>query len=163
MTDAAGTTEPELWRELHKTIKQVTEDTESIDKMNTAISQMMIFVNTATQAKSLSKETLKIFLHLLSPYAPHLAQELWHRLDETGFIAHEQWPTHDESVLTSATVTIIAQVNGKLRNRLELPVDATDKQIEEAALADERIQRFIEGKPIRKVIVVPNRLINIVV
>ncbi|CAI8029333.1 Leucine--tRNA ligase, partial [Geodia barretti] len=164
LTDAAGTTESELWRELHKTIKQVTEDTESIDKMNTAISQMMIFVNTATQTKTLPKETLKIFLHLLAPYAPHIAQELWHRLSEAGFIAHEQWPTHDEAVLTSATVTIIAQVNGKLRNRLQLPADATNKEIEEAALADERVQRFIEGKPIRKVIVVPNRnLINIVV
>ena len=164
LTDAAGTTEPELWRELHKTIKQVTEDTESIDKMNTAISQMMIFVNTATQAKSLPKEILKIFLHLLAPYAPHIAQELWHRLGGTGFIALSQWPTHDEAVLTSATVTIIAQVNGKLRNRLELPADATEKEIEEAALADERVQRFIEGKPIRKVIVVSKRnLINIVV
>ncbi|CAI8029337.1 Leucine--tRNA ligase [Geodia barretti] len=164
LVNAAGTTESELWRELHKTIKQVTEDTESIDKMNTAISQMMIFVNTATQTKTLPKETLKIFLHLLAPYAPHIAQELWHRLSEAGFIAHEQWPTHDEAVLTSATVTIIAQVNGKLRNRLQLPADATNKEIEEAALADERVQRFIEGKPIRKVIVVPNRnLINIVV
>ena len=164
LTDAAGTTESELWHELHKTIKQVTEDTESIDKMNTAISQMMIFVNAATQTKSLPKETLKVFLHLLAPYAPHIAQELWHRLGEIEFIAHEQWPTHDEAVLTSATVTIIAQVNGKLRNRLQLPADATDKEIEEAALADERVQRFIEGKQIRKVIVVPNRnLINIVV
>ena len=164
LTDAAGTTEPELWRELHKTIKQVTEDTESIDKMNTAISQMMIFVNTATQAKSLPIEILKIFLHLLAPYAPHLAQELWHRLSETGFIAHSQWPTHDESVLTSATVTVVVQVNGKLRNRLQLPADATDKEMEAAALADERVQRFIEGKPIRKIIVVSNRhLINIVV
>ena len=114
LTDTAGTTESELWRELHKTIKQVTEDTESIDKMNTAISQMMIFVNTATQTKTLPKETLKIFLHLLSPYAPHVAQELWHRLGETSFIAHEQWPAHDAAVLESATVTIIAQVNGKL-------------------------------------------------
>ena len=120
LTDAVGPTESELWRELHQTIKQVTEDTESIDKMNTAISQMMIFVNAATQARALPKETLKVFLHLLSPYAPHIAQELWHRLGETGFIAHEQWPTHDEAVLTSATVTIIAQVNGKLRNRLQL-------------------------------------------
>ena len=102
-------------------------------------------------------------MHLLSPYAPHIAQELWHRLGETGFIAHEQWPIHDESVLISATVTIIVQVNGKLRNRLQLPADATDKAIEAAALADERVQRFTDGKPIRKVIVVPNRLINIVV
>ena len=163
LTDAAGTTEPDLWRELHKTIKQVTEDTASIDKMNTAISQMMIFVNAATQAKSLPEESLKVFLRLLAPYAPHIAQELWHRLGETGFIAHEQWPTHDEAVLESTTVTIIAQVNGKLRNRLQLPADATDKEIEAAALADERVQRFIEEKPIRKTIVVPNRLINIVV
>lgn len=166
LTDAAGTTEPALWRELHKTIKQVTEDTESIDKMNTAISQMMIFVNAATQAqqtRALPKETLKVFLHLLSPYAPHIAQELWHRLGETGFIAHAQWPTHDESVLASATVTIIAQVNGKLRNRLQLPSDATDEEIKAAALADERVQKFVAGKPIRKVIVVPNRLINLVV
>ncbi len=163
LTDTAGTTESELWRELHNTIKQVTEDTESVDKMNTAISQMMIFVNTATQSKSLPIETVKIFLRLLAPYAPHLAQELWHRLGETGFIAHSTWPKHDESVLESTTITIIAQVNGKLRSRLQLPADATDKEIEETALADERVQRFIEGKEIRKIIVVPNRLINIVV
>ncbi len=163
LTDADGTTESELWRELHKTIKQVTEDTESIDKMNTAISQMMIFVNTATKTETLPKETIKIFLHLLAPYAPHIAQELWHRLGETGFIAHASWPQYDENVLETATITIVAQVNGKLRNRLQLPADATDKEIEEAALADERVQRFIDGKPIRKVIVVPNRLINIVV
>ena len=88
---------------------------------------------------------------------------MWHRLGETGFIAHAAWPQYDESVLESTTITIIAQVNGKLRNRLQLPADATNKEIEEAALADERVQRFIDGKPIRKVIVVPNRLINIVV
>ncbi len=163
LTDADGKTETELWRELHNTIKQVTEDTESVDKMNTAISQMMIFVNTATQMKSLPIETVKIFLRLLAPYAPHLAQELWHRLGETGFIAHEPWPQYDETVLESATITIIAQVNGKLRSRLQLPADATEKEVEETALADERVQRFIEGKEIRKIIVVPNRLINIVV
>ena len=164
LTDAAGTTESELWRELHQTIKQVTEDTESIDKMNTAISQMMIFVNMATQAESVPIETVKVFLHLLSPYAPHIAQELWHRLGESGFIAHATWPEYDEKVLETATVTIVVQVNGKLRNRLQLSADATEKQIEEAALADEKVQRFIDGKQIRKVIVVPNRgLINIVV
>jgi len=163
LTDAPGDSNPQLWKELHQTIKQVTEDTESIDKMNTAVSAMMIFVNNATQAETLPKETLKVFLRLLAPYAPHIAQELWHRLGETELIAHETWPVHDEQVLAEATVTIVAQVNGKLRNRLELPVDATDKDIEAAALADERLQRFIAGKPVRKVIVVPNRLINIVV
>ena len=163
LTDAPGDSNPELWRALHQTIKQVTEDTESIDKMNTAVSAMMIFVNNATQSGTLPKETLKVFLRLLAPYAPHIAQELWHRLGETELIAHEPWPVHDEQVLAEATVTIVAQVNGKLRNRLELPVDATDEEVKEAALADERIQRFVAGKPVRKVIVVPNRLINIVV
>ena len=163
LTDAAGTSDSDLWRELHKTIKQVTEDTESIDKMNTAISQMMIFVNAATQKKSLSKETLKVFLHLLSPYAPHITQELWHRLGETELLVHAAWPEYDKTVLESATVTIIVQVNGKLRSRLQLPADATDEEIEKAALADERVQRFTEGKVPRKVIIVPNRLINIVV
>ena len=128
LTDAPGTTESELWRELHKTIKQVTEDTESIDKMNTAISQMMIFVNAATQVKSLPIETVKVFLHLLSPYAPHIAQELWHRLGEIGFIAHAAWPQYDEKALESTMITIIAQVNGKLRNRLQLPADATQQR-----------------------------------
>ena len=163
LTDAPGDSNPQLWKELHQTIKQVTEDTESIDKMNTAVSAMMIFVNNATQAETIPKATLKVFLRLLAPYAPHIAQELWHRLGETELIAYETWPVHDEQVLAEATVTIVAQVNGKLRNRLELPADATDEAIEEAALADERIQRFVAGKPIRKVIVVPNRLINIVV
>lgn len=164
LNDEAGTTETELWRELHQTIKQVTEDTESIDKMNTAISQMMIFVNTATQAVSLPIETVKIFLHVLSPYAPHIAQELWHRLGETGFIAHEAWPQYDEKVLETATATIVVQINGKLRNRLQLPAEASEKEIEAAALADPKIQKFIDGKQVRKVIVVPNRgIINIVV
>ena len=164
LTDAAGVTESELWRDLHQTIKQVTEDTESIDKMNTAISQMMIFVNRATQVDSLPIETVKIFLHLLSPYAPHIAQELWSRLGESGFIGHNMWPQYDEKVLEAALVTIVVQINGKLRNRLQLPVDSTEAEIESAALADEKVQRFIDGKQIRKVIVVLNRgLINIVV
>ncbi len=164
LTDASGTTESELWRALHETIKQVTEDTESIDKMNTAVSQMMIFVNTATQTESLPIETVKIFLHVLSPYAPHIAQELWHRLGESGFIAHESWPQYDEKVLETATVTIVVQINGKLRNRLQLPAESTEKEIEAAALADEKVQKYIDGKTVRKVIVVPKRgLINIVV
>lgn len=164
LSDNSGTADSELWRELHKTIKQVTEDTESVDKMNTAISQMMIFVNAATQAHSLSTETVKVFLRLLAPYAPHIAQELWHRLGEVGFIAHSAWPEYDESILETATITIVVQVNGKLRSRLQLSADATDEQKEEAALADEKVQRFIDGKTIRKVIVVSkNNLVNIVV
>ncbi len=164
LSDVSGDNEPKLWRSIHSTIKHVTADTESIDKMNTAVSAMMIFVNNATQAPTIPRETLKLFLRLLAPYAPHIAQELWHRLGETELIAHTSWPVHDEQILVTDTVTIIVQVNGKLRNRLELPVDATEKEIEAAALADARVQRFIQEKPIRKVIVVLNRgLINIVV
>lgn len=163
LTDAPSNSDTELWKQLHQTIKTVTEDTESIDKMNTAISQMMVFVNAATQAETLPKETMETFLRLLTPYAPHIAQELWERLGHTELIAHAAWPTHDPEALKREEVTIVVQVNGKLRNRIQLPVDASDPDVEAAALADQKIQGYIEGKTVRKVIVVPNRLVNIVV
>ncbi len=163
LTDAPSNSDTELWKQLHQTIKTVTEDTESIDKMNTAISQMMVFVNAATQANTLPKETIETFLRLLTPYAPHIAEELWERLGHTELIAHASWPTHDPEALKREAVTIVVQVNGKLRNRIQLPVDASDADVEADALADEKIQGYIEGKTVRKVIVVPNRLVNIVV
>ena len=148
---------------MHQTIKVVTEDTESIDKLNTAISQMMVFVNTATQARTFPKESISTFLRLLFPYAPHIAEELWERLGNTELIAAASWPTYDPNALIREQVTIVVQVNGKLRSRIQLSVDAGNKEAEAAALADERIQSRVAGKTIRKVIVVPNRLINIVV
>jgi leucyl-tRNA synthetase len=163
LSSAPSGRDPELWRILHQTIKTVTEDTESIDKMNTAISQMMVFVNAATQAKTLSIETLKTFLRLLAPYAPHIAEELWQQLGETELVADAPWPAYDPDALKREEVTIVVQVNGKLRSRIQLPVDSSEAEVETAALADERIQRYIEGKTIRKLIVVPNRLANIVV
>ena len=163
LTDAPVDSDPELWKVINQTIKDVTEDTESIDKMNTAISYMMVFVNAATQATTVPKETMKTFLRLLAPYAPHIAEEIWERFGESELIAYAAWPTYDPEVLKRETVTIVVQVNGKLRSRIELPVDATNEEVEEAALADERIQKHIEGKTVRKFIVVPNRLANIVV
>ena len=153
----------ELWKVLNQAIKDVTEDTESIDKMNTAISHMMVFVNAATQAKSAPKEVVKTFLRLLAPYAPHIAEELWARLGEAALIAHASWPICDPEALKREEVTIVVQVNGKLRGRVQLAVDATNEEAEAAALADERVQNHITGKTVRKVIVVPNRLVNIVV
>ena len=163
LTDAPVNSDPELWKVINQTIKDVTEDTESIDKMNTAISHMMVFVNAATQAATVPKETMKMFLRVLAPYAPHIAEEIWDRFGEAELIAHATWPTYDPEVLKREEVTIVVQVNGKLRSRIQLAVDASNEEVEEAALADERIQKHIEGKTVRKFIVVPNRLANIVV
>ena len=163
LTDAPIDSDLELWKVLNQAIKDVTEDTESIDKMNTAISHMMVFVNAATQAKSAPKEVVKTFLRLLAPYAPHIAEELWARLGEAMLIAHASWPICDPEALKREEVTIVVQVNGKLRGRVQLAVDATNEVAEAAALADERVQNHITGKTVRKVIVVPNRLVNIVV
>ena len=163
LTDAPVDSDTELWKVINQTIKDVTEDTESIDKMNTAISHMMVFVNVATQATTVPKETVETFLRLLAPYAPHIAEEIWERLGETELIAHAPWPTYDPEVLKREEVTIVVQVNGKLRSRIQLPVDSSNEDVEAAVLADERIQKHIEGKMVRKFIVVPNRLANIVV
>ena len=163
LTDVPINSHAALWKELHQTIKVVTEDTESIDKMNTAISQMMVFVNTATQAHTLPKETMETFLRLLFPYAPHIAEELWERLGNTELIAKSSWPTYDPEALKREEVTIVVQVNGKLRSRIQLSVDATNEEAEAVALADERVQNQVAERTIRNVIVVPNRLINIVV
>ena len=163
LTDAPVDSDTELWKAINQTIKDVTEDTESIDKMNTAISHMMVFVNVATQATTVPKQTMKTFLRLLAPYAPHIAEEIWERFGETELIAHAPWPTYDPEVLKREEVTIVVQVNGKLRSRIQLSVDASNEEVEEAVLADERIQKYIEGKTVRKFIVVPNRLANVVV
>jgi leucyl-tRNA synthetase len=163
LTDAPVDSDTELWKAINQTIKDVTEDTESIDKMNTAISHMMVFVNVATQATTVPKETVETFLRLLAPYAPHIAEEIWERFGEAELIAHAPWPTYDPEVLKREEVTIVVQVNGKLRSRIQLPVDSSNEDVEAAVLADERIQKHIEGKTVRKFIVVPNRLANIVV
>ena len=163
LTDAPIDSDPDLWKALNQAIKDVTEDTESIDKMNTAISHMMVFVNAATQAKSVPKEAIKTFLRLLSPYAPHIGEELWEQLGEAELIAHAPWPICDPEALKRKEVTIVVQVNGKLRGRVQLAVDASNEEAEAAALADERVQNHVAGKTVRKVIVVPNRLVNIVV
>ena len=163
LTDAPIDSDAELWKALNQAIKDVTEDTESIDKMNTAISHMMVFVNAATQAKSAPKEVVKTFLRLLAPYAPHIAEELWNRLGEAELIAHAALPICDPEALKREEVTIVVQVNGKLRGRVQLAVDATREEAEAAALADARVQKHVAGKTVRKVIVVPNRLVNIVV
>ena len=160
--DQPASSEPELQRTLHKTIKKVTSDTEGL-QMNTAIAQMMIFVNDATSAKALPREIVGAFLRLLSPYAPHIAEELWQRLDEDELIAHAEWPGWDPELVKDETITIVVQVNGKKRGELSVARDTDKNELERLALASENAQRFMDGKEPKKVIVVPGRLVNIVV
>jgi leucyl-tRNA synthetase len=162
LTDAAPESEPELWKRLHQTTKKVKEDTLAL-RFNTAISQMMIFANEATSAKTLPKEIAIRFVQVVAPYAPHLAEELWQRLGQTGFVSLADWPEHDEKLCVEDEVTIVIQVNGKKRDELKVSVTTPKDEIEKMALASEKTQKFLEGKSPRKVIVVPKRLVNIVV
>jgi len=162
LTDAPGTSEESLWRTLHKTVKKVTGDSETL-QMNTAIAQMMIFVNEATASATLPLESVGIFLRTLSPYAPHIAEELWKRLGEDRLIAFARWPEYDEALCVDDEVLIAIQVNGKKLDEILVPKDATKEQLEELALASEKARRHMAGKEPRKVIAVPGRLVNIVV
>lgn len=150
-----------LERVYHQTVKKVTEDIENL-RFNTAIAQMMIFVNEVYKAPNVPQEYLENFLKLLNPFAPHLTEELWEFLGHQGTIAYEPWPTYDEAKTIHDEVTIIVQVNGKLRDRLIVARDTDAKELENLALSNERIQGFFKGMTIQKVIVVPNKLVNIV-
>ena len=152
----------DLDRLLHKTIRKVGEDIDSLD-MNTAISQMMIWVNAATAADSVPRRSLQAFLRILAPFAPHIAEELWSRLGGEGLICHQEWPAYDPGLVVDQTVNVVVQVMGKKRDVLQAPVDADGETLERLALASENAQRFMAGKKPRKVIVVPGRLVNIVV
>ncbi|MEM6707054.1 MAG: class I tRNA ligase family protein, partial [Acidobacteriota bacterium] len=162
LTDDPGRSEAETWQLLHKTIHKVQQDTEGLT-FNTAISQMMIFTNAATSAKALPRETVSAFVRVLSPWAPHLAEELWQRLGHDGLACQQDWPEVDESLLVDDTISLVVQVNGKKRDELSVSKDTSKDELESLALASEKAQKFIEGKEPRKVIVVPGRLVNIVV
>ena len=152
---------------LHATIKKVTEDIESFS-FNTAISQMMIFVNAFTNVETIPRAAMRTFLILLDPFAPHIASELWERLntkssDAGGDITEQSWPAYDERLLVEDEVEIVVQINGKLRDRMKMPILATEKELKTAALSNPKIQERIAGKNVRNVIVVPKKLVNIVV
>lgn len=161
VVDEPGESQGALWKALHKTIKKVHEDTLNM-RFNTAISQMMIFVNEATSTEALPRETLGIFLRLLSPYAPHLAEELWQRLGMDGLACQQSWPEFDEQLCREETVTIVVQVNGKRRDELTVARDADRSELERLARSSERVLNILQGREPKKVIVVPNRLVNVV-
>lgn len=145
----------------HQTVKKVTEDYEQLH-FNTAISQMMVFMNEAYKVGSMPKEYAEGFVKLISPICPHLGEELWEKLGHSGSIAYETWPTYDESKLVDEEVEIVVQINGKIKAKKLVPVDATKDMLESIALEDEGIKAQLEGKTIRKVIAVPGKLVNIV-
>ncbi|MDP9187368.1 MAG: class I tRNA ligase family protein, partial [Verrucomicrobiota bacterium] len=147
---------------LHATIKKVTDDIESLS-FNTAISQMMIFVNAFTTAESIPISAMQPFLILLNPFAPHLSSELWENLKLPGQITEQPWPGYDEKFLVEDEVEIVIQVNGKVRATMKFPLDATEEEVKSAALHNFRIQQFVLYKEIRKTVFVPNKLLNIVV
>jgi leucyl-tRNA synthetase len=151
----------------HATIKKVTEDIESFS-FNTAISQMMIFVNAFTGADTIPLPSIRAFMVLLSPFAPHIASELWQKLnanfnDAGGDITEQPWPAYDERFLAEDEVEVVLQVNGKVRDRMKISIRATDEEMKTAALSNPKIQDRIAQKGVRKVIVVPKKLVNIVV
>lgn len=149
-------------RTYHQTVKKVTEDFAEL-RFNTGISQLMVFVNEGNKQEVLPKALIEGFVKLLSPVAPHIAEELWEKLGHTDTITYEAWPTYDESLLVENEVEVVVQMNGKVKTKLVINKGASKEEMEAAALADEKVQAAIGEKTIRKVIAVPGKLVNIVV
>ena len=156
-----ATNDGSLDRVYHQTVKKVTADYEVLH-FNTAISQLMVFINEAYKADTVYKGHIEGFLQLLAPIAPHMSEELWQKLGHEEDISYVAWPVHDEAMLHEDTVEVIFQVNGKVKSRVEIKNGLAKDELEAMAMADEAIQENIADKTIRKVIVVPNKLVNIV-
>ena len=152
---------PSQLRVAHATIKKVTADLADLS-FNTAISQMMVFTNEFVNAKPRPIEALRILLPLLSPFAPHLAEELWQRLNFEGSASTQPWPVHDETLLVESEVACVVQINGKVRDRVRVPVRAEKEEVEKLVLASPKIAEALAGQTIVKTIIVPGKLVNIV-
>ncbi|MBX3747360.1 MAG: leucine--tRNA ligase [Verrucomicrobiae bacterium] len=158
---------PEQWRALHACIRKVTEDLDGL-RFNTAISAMMVFVNEATGWAVRPVQVLRPFLQLLAPFAPHLSEELWERVHrqwvgEVPSLSYAPWPAYDAARLVEDIIEIPVQVNGKLRDVIRVAATASGEELEAAAREAEKVRPFIEGRTLRKVIVVPRKMVNLVV
>ncbi|MDO4855694.1 MAG: leucine--tRNA ligase [Limosilactobacillus gorillae] len=151
-----------LTKVYNQTVKKVTEDFERMH-FNTAISQLMVFVNEAYKVDDLPVEYMEGFVKMIAPLMPHLAEELWSQFNESETITYQPWPTYDPKALVEDEVEMIVQVNGKVRGKIKMAKDALNKEVEEAALANEHVHSFVDGKEVKKIIVIPNRIVNIVV
>ena len=164
LNDAVGQAEatPEQLKVLHTCIKKVTEDMEHL-RFNTAISAMMVFTNEASNWDIRPLSVMNDFLLLLAPFAPHIAEELHAKANGgDSTLAYQPWPSHDEAHLVESTIEMAVQVNGKLRDRIQIPADMDKSDIERIAMESENVQRHTEGKNVKKVIVIPGKLVNIV-
>jgi leucyl-tRNA synthetase len=123
---------------------------------------MMIFVNAFTNLEAIPVSAMRTFLVLLNPFAPHISSELWQQLESPGDITGQRWPAYDEMVLIEDEIDIVLQVNGKVRDRIRAALDARNADLETAALANEKVQKAVGSQTVRKVIVIPNKLVNIV-
>ena len=153
---------PALEKVHHKTVKKVTEDFEKL-AFNTAISQMMIFVNAIYKEGKCPKAYAEGIIKMLSCIAPHICEEMWSLLGHDNTIAFESWPTYDESKTADDTVEMVVQINGKVRAKINVPVDMAKDEVLALAKTDERVTSAVEGKTVIKEIVVPNKIVNIVV
>lgn len=160
----------DLRRKLHETILKVGDDYGRRYTFNTAIAAIMELMNelakvqdTGPQSRALAQEVLEAVVLMLSPILPHVCHRLWLDLGHEGAVLEQSWPVHDPEALVRDEVQLVVQVNGKLRGRISVAADASAEQVQAIAMADPNVQRFVEGKPLRKAIVVPNKLVNLVV
>jgi leucyl-tRNA synthetase len=157
-----GEPDRETLRLLHKTIQKVTVDLDAM-RFNTAIAAMMEYSNHLTRLPARPRSALEPFVLLLAPFAPHIAEELWHALGHGQTLAYEPWPAFDPALVKDDVIEVPVQVNGKLRSRLSVPADIDDAALKKAAYADEKVSAAIAGKTVKKEIIVPRKLVNIVV
>ncbi|MCE5038349.1 leucine--tRNA ligase [Staphylococcus auricularis] len=150
-----------LDKSYHQTVKKVTEDFDTLS-FNTAISQLMVFINDCYKADQLYRPYMEGFVKMLAPIAPHIGEELWSRLGHTETITYEPWPSYDESLLVDDEIEIVVQVNGKVRAKAKVPKDISKEDMQEIALANDHVKASLEGKDVKKVIAVPQKLVNIV-
>jgi len=163
LCDAVKDIEPDeqTLRILHQTIKKVGDDIESFG-FNTAISQMMIFVNHLTKESTRPRSVLEKFLLVLAPFAPHIAEELWQRLGKSKTLAYHPYPEYDSELIKEKEIELAVQIKGKVKDKIIVAADATEEHIKEKALSSEKVIAAIDGKEIKKVIVIKSRLVNIV-
>jgi leucyl-tRNA synthetase len=149
---------------MNRTIKNVTEDIEDMDmKFNTCVSEMMIYVNELVKLEVIPVQMIDVLVRLLAPFAPHIAEELWQKLGNSGLVAYTKWPEYNPAKVQKSVVTVVGQVNGKVRARIEVENDTDEETLKQLIKQDEKVKSYIDGKEIIKEIVVKNKLVNIVV
>jgi leucyl-tRNA synthetase len=164
LSDKVSSDKPEgdLLREMHRTIRKVTEDTEAL-RFNTAISCMMEFTNLLTKLEKRPKEALETLVLLLAPYAPHIAEELWSVLGHAKTLAYEPWPTYDAALTKADTIEVPVSINGKRKCVVLVPAECDAQMLEAAARAEPAIAKALAGQTVKKAIVVPKKMVNFVV